>query len=148
MALLTHDEGKVRSKRILVFGSRDFNTRNNYLMFVEIMDEYLKIHGLLKSTDWCFVSGGAKGPDAFIIYYAKKKGYDWIEYIPEWTVNGKTDLGAGYKRNAEMSLVATHAVGFWNLISKGTRDMFQLCQKKKIDTLLIHTRYAGKMNHE
>ena len=47
----------------------------------------------------------------------------------QWQKNGKTDKGAGFKRNAEMAQFADGLLAFHNGVSKGTANMISVMRK-------------------
>lgn len=100
--------------RVIVFGSRSFN---DYQLLAHKLDCILA-----NSTDIAIISGSAKGPDQLGEEYAIENGHGLIRVPALWDVYDKK---AGFKRNDEMLDIATHAIGFWDGQSRGTRDMIQ-----------------------
>lgn len=110
--------------RVVVAGSR---TYNNYREFSMILTDYLNT---LKdiSDDVVLISGKAsRGPDEMVIRYAEENGYECLLFPAQWNELGRS---AGYLRNQEMANVCTHALIFWDGMSKGTKHMIDICRKR------------------
>jgi len=113
--------------KLVVFGSRTFN---DYNLLKERLDHYLqKVDNMV-----VIVSGKAKGADTLGEKYATEKGFKIKEYPADWDRDGKS---AGYIRNEQMAKFATHAVGFWDGKSAGTKHMIDLCEKYGIITRIV-----------
>lgn len=111
--------------RVLVAGSRGFNS---YESFCDSLEGSIDLK--LMREDGCFISGCAKrGADAMIIRWCKENEILCREYPADWDALGKS---AGYVRNAQMAEVANEAVIFWDALSKGTKNMIDLCVRKSI----------------
>lgn len=72
------------------------------------------------------VEGEARGADIAGFRYAKKRGYDCVQFPADWNKYGKR---AGFIRNAEMygflkDKEHRSALLFWDGKSRGTRDNF------------------------
>lgn len=82
------------------------------------------------------ISGDAlDGPDAMAIHWAKVHGFKYARFPADWD---KFKKSAGYIRNVEMKQIATRAIVFWDLESKGSGHMFQVCNEdKSIQTTLV-----------
>ncbi len=123
---------------VLVAGSRSFN---NYVYFSREVEHRLAL--LLRNVpreDICFISGAAsRGADAMIIRWCKQNNYPCFKYPADWDNLGKK---AGYVRNIEMAKVTTHALLFWDRVSKGTRHMYRLIKAKRCEYVL----YGVKVN--
>jgi hypothetical protein len=112
--------------KVIIAGGRDFNDLN--LLFKnceEILKEYSEIE---------IVSGGARGADKMGEYYANKKEYQIKRFPAQWEKYGKS---AGYIRNKEMSEYGDLLIAFWDGSSKGTKNMIDLAESKKIPTHII-----------
>lgn len=106
--------------RICVAGSRSFHDSIKFDSHLKAYVEWLKGMGV---EQFAFISGGAKrGPDALIIEWARKHGYECFVMEADWKKYG---TAAGPIRNAEMSEVLTHLLAFWDGESKGTQDMVE-----------------------
>lgn len=109
--------------RIVVAGSRGFK---DYETFIENLELTLDLP-LLLAHEACFISGMASsGPDEMIVRYCKERQILCRECPADWDNLGKR---AGYVRNAEMAKLATHAIIFWDAISKGTAHMVKECKR-------------------
>lgn len=73
------------------------------------------------------VSGLAKGPDTIALEYAKKFNLPYKEFPADWNKHNKA---AGMIRNAEMAEYADRVLVFWDMKSKGTKNMLELAKKK------------------
>ena len=114
--------------RLVVAGSRTYNNTAEFSRFVR---EYLCRLGVTPESDIVFISGKArKGPDNMIIDWCRDNGYNWVEYPAEWKKDGQVNMGAGYERNIQMANVATHALIFWDGMSKGTMHMHSACMRR------------------
>ena len=114
---------------VIVAGSRSFN---NYSMLKEKLDYYLSVK-ISQGFKIHIVSGGAKGADILAEQYAKEKGYESLVFPADWN---RFDKSAGYKRNRQMhEFIAQFpyraCVCFWDGISHGTADNFNLCNEYK-----------------
>lgn len=99
-------------KRIAVIDSRKFN---DYTLLKAKLDHLLQNI----TEDIQIVSGGAIGADTLAIRYAKEKGYEWKEYLPEYDkYPGKI---APLKRNRVIMQNADMVVAFSNG-SSGTEN--------------------------
>lgn len=117
--------------RVCVFGSRSYN---NYQEFCSWLRDYVS---WLSAESLCFVSGAAKnGPDAMIIRWCKENNYPCYEYPADWDNDGKA---AGFIRNRKMRGVTTHALGFWDGVSRGTEEMIEGCMAVdiKLSTIIV-----------
>jgi hypothetical protein len=84
------------------------------------------------------ISGRAMGVDTFGEAWARKRNFPFVPFKALWD-----DLGhrAGYLRNKQMALAATHAVIVWDGKSRGAEHMINLCRKYEIPVWL-RTVYA------
>jgi YspA, cpYpsA-related SLOG family len=120
-------------KRVIVAGSRSYN---DYEHFCKVLDKYLKYLG---TESLVFISGAAKrGPDEMIIRWCRDKPFECVEIPAQWDALG---MRAGYVRNAEMAKLATHALVFWDGVSKGSKNMIDLAMKQtpKVLTHVVKT---------
>ena len=108
---------------ILIAGGRDFQS---YPLLESVCDHLLKRLEKEKASIQ-INSGLARGVDTLGCQYAKNRGYSILEFPANWNLFGKS---AGYLRNKEMAEVATHAIIFWDGLSKGTRNMIQILKQK------------------
>lgn len=111
-------------KRIAVIGSRGFS---NYEYFTEKL-EYL----IQNIPEFGFVSGG----DFLIKKYCKEKGYNLIEYFPEYDkYHGKV---APIKRNDIIVENSDMLIAFWDGKSKGTLYTINKAKDKQIPIRIIN----------
>ena len=113
--------------KLIIAGGRYFN---NYELLKEKVDYFLSN----ESGDIEIVSGKARGADSLGEKYAKEKGYTVKEFPAKWNEYGKR---AGYLRNEEMALYATHCVCFWDGKSKGTKHMIDLAKKSNLNLRVV-----------
>lgn len=113
--------------RLIVAGGREFN---DYELLKEKLDNLL----INNTDDVEIVSGKARGADSLGEKYAKEKGYTVKEFPAKWNEYGKR---AGYLRNEEMALYATHCVCFWDGKSKGTKHMIDLAKKSNLNLRVV-----------
>lgn len=101
---------------LVIFGSRDVYPTNEYITY------NLGIHvGLHPRQIDQLICGMANGADAGGRRWAKHfKHIEIIPFRPQWDKHGGN---AGMVRNAAMADVATHGLGFWNGLSRGTANM-------------------------
>ena len=103
--------------RLVIFGSRDFD---DYELLDEWVQSFIGVHG----TPDEIVSGTARGADQLGELWARENGVPVKRFPAEWDKYGNS---AGHRRNAVMAEYATHALGFWDGQSKGTKGMIALC---------------------
>lgn len=104
--------------RVCVAGSRSFH---DSIMFDTYLKAYVNWLLSLGIKQIAFISGGAKrGPDALIVEWARKHGYECFIFEADWDAHGKA---AGFMRNAKMREELTHLLAFWDGESKGTEEM-------------------------
>lgn len=106
--------------KTIIAGSRDIPKE-------ELITQWNKIPKEIRRSVTEVVSGGARGPDLFGEFLAKRCGMPIKRFIPEWNIHGKK---AGMLRNAQMALYADQAIIFWDGESKGTKHMIS-CMKSK-----------------
>lgn len=112
--------------KIIVAGSRTFK---DYELLCKKLDFYIGNH-----QDVEIVSGTAYGADKLGERYAISRGFE-IKYFPaNWKLYGKS---AGYRRNKEMAEYATHAVIFWDGVSKGSQHMIDLAKQAGLNTRVV-----------
>jgi len=116
--------------KLLIAGSRNFT---DLALLTEEVDSFLSDYRY-PDEEVEIVSGGARGADRLGERYAKGKGFPVKLFLPDWDSEGKS---AGVIRNGQMSNYATHAVIFWDGVSKGTADMVKRCKFKRIITKVV-----------
>ncbi len=111
--------------RIVVAGSRSYN---NFEEFAYMLERLLHERGYEKANS-VIISGDAwAGPDAMAIRFAIMHWWKFSKFTADWERHGR---GAGYIRNAEMKKVATDVYVFWDLVSRGSRNMLDISKKDK-----------------
>ena len=82
------------------------------------------------------VSGGAKGIDTCARKYAISHGIKLTEFLPEYSRYGR---GAPLKRNLKIIEYADVVIAFWDMQSKGTKNVIENCKKLnvKVDVHII-----------
>ena len=98
--------------KIAIIGSRNLTVNN--------IEDYLP-----KETT-CIISGGAKGIDTCAREFAKQKGLDLKEYLPDYKRYGKA---APLYRNVEIITVADFVIAFWDGKSRGTKYSIDKCEE-------------------
>ncbi|WP_211232682.1 DUF4326 domain-containing protein [Marinobacterium litorale] len=117
--------------RCVIAGSRDFN---DYALLEKEMVKYL--NQVAETTEQItIISGNARGADLLGERFAQEYGLKLERYPAEWDRYGKR---AGYLRNEHMANIVNHAVIFWDGISKGTKHMIDICDKKNIPGVVFN----------
>jgi hypothetical protein len=114
--------------KLIIAGGRDFN---DYNLLKEKLDHLLS---KLPNDDIEIVSGCARGTDSLGERYAKEKGIPVKQFPAKWGQYGKR---AGYLRNEEMALYATHCICFWDGESKGTKHMIDISKKQNLNLRIV-----------
>lgn len=113
--------------RLIIAGGRYFN---DYGLLKEKVDYFLSN----ESGHIEIVSGCARGADSLGERYAKEKGIPVKQFPAKWGQYGKR---AGYLRNEEMALYATHCICFWDGESKGTKHMIDISKKQNLNLRIV-----------
>lgn len=105
--------------KVIIAGTRTFS---DYAFMMERMDYFLQNaqHPIE------VVSGTAPGADRMGERYARERGYDITLFAPDWDQHGSA---AGPIRNEYMAAYATHAVIFWDGVSRGSFSMINLAKQ-------------------
>lgn len=111
--------------KIIIAGSRTFN---NYELLKQKLDFYIGEHKEIE-----IISGTARGADRLGERYAFERGLTLHRFPADWS-KGKS---AGYLRNEEMAKYGTHAVIFWDGISRGTKHMIDLAKEYKLNYRVV-----------
>lgn len=132
--------------RIVVFGSRtllDFD-----LVHQKVGDFIEQITGVpmgnMDKSQLQIVTGGQKsynkemnhyyGADYYGEQFAKIHGFEHILFPADWN---QYHLKAGPMRNTDMARYGNYGIGFWDGVSKGTRDMAHKAMMHFIETRII-----------
>jgi hypothetical protein len=113
--------------KVIVAGSRSFN---NYELLRDNLDHLL----VFKLPNVTIVSGTAKGADTLGEKYAVERNLELVEFPANWDKFGKS---AGYRRNVEMADFSDGCVVFWDGVSKGTKHMIDIAEKKGLQLKVI-----------
>lgn len=97
---------------ILICGSRSIKSLN--------ISHYIR-----PSSIGCVISGGAIGIDTIAEQWAKSNKIEFVAYLPNWKLYGKT---AGFVRNKEMVNACDIVFAFWDGKSKGTLHTINYAQ--------------------
>jgi hypothetical protein len=133
---IDYEEAPVSDASLVIFGSRSFTDYD--LMKSVILRTQLWKSGNVKSI----ISGKAPGADRLGERFAREFGLEIIERPAKWEdldASGaivktrqdgtKYNARAGHDRNEVMANEATHAIGFWDGRSPGTKGMLEYCAK-------------------
>jgi hypothetical protein len=104
--------------KLLIAGSRTINDRQ---LVYDCIDRWMQIN-----TPTVFVeeiiSGGARGPDSYGVWYAKNNHIPFRIFLPDWNKYGKQ---AGIRRNIEMGDIADELLAIYDGESRGTKHMIE-----------------------
>ena len=117
--------------KLIIAGKRDFN---DYSLLKNQVDNFIQDYNL-NVEEITIISGGASGADALGEKYAKENNFPCEVFKADWNKYGKA---AGPIRNARMAAVATHAIVFWDGISKGSLSMINEAKFKKLNLRVIY----------
>lgn len=117
-------------KKVIIAGSRDFETEEHYLQLESQMDQLILTFGLPDEI----VSGAARGADRLGERYATANGIKITRFLPDWDRHPKR---AGFLRNQDMGNYADTLVAFWDGHSKGTRHMIEYAIKQGLEVVLV-----------
>ncbi len=109
--------------RLLIAGSRGLSPT-----IQDIDSAYSKFRGGTGSVKEV-ISGCARGVDLAGIAWANFYKISVARFPADWDKYGKS---AGYKRNVQMADRCTHALIFWDGVSKGTKSMIDLLKRAGI----------------
>lgn len=102
--------------RLIIAGGRDFK---DWRMFYQAAFAWIDEHDPNEENTIVF-SGMAEGADEMGYLWSEDRGIPRREFPADWDRYGRT---AGYRRNHQMAMEATHLLAFWDGQSKGTKDM-------------------------
>jgi hypothetical protein len=118
--------------KLCIYGSRDFS---DFDFLHEKATRFISEHNRDRDPV-IIISGHARGADKLGEEFAKLNDYGLIIMPADWNAYGKS---AGFRRNFDMVQKATHALGFWDGCSPGTRIMVELCRKFLPETSRCYT---------
>jgi len=119
-----------RFKKVIIAGSRTFETEEHYLMLQAQMDQLILTFGLPDEI----VSGTARGADRLGERYAFDNRIAVKRFPADWETHGKK---AGYIRNEDMGNYGDTLVAFWDQQSRGTKQMIEYAMKKGLEVVLV-----------
>lgn len=117
---------------IVIFGSRNYcRYQDTYGVWHydhdKILEAFALIETLIKDIpDPTFITGKAHGADMVGMYYAIRNNLPYREFIPDWDSEPRR---AGMIRNQQMRDVGDYFFGFWDGVSKGTKEMHTTLRK-------------------
>lgn len=116
-------------KHIGIVGSRDWKNKNQIKEYIDSISEKV-----------CIVSGGAKGVDSIAVQYAKEKGFEIKEYLPNIKeCKYKYEFTKEYyKRNQQIVDASDELVAFVTKSTGGTWDTIRKAEKKNIPIKIIY----------
>jgi len=129
-------------KYIAIVGSRDFS---DYEM---MKDRFITIEGgfekeIKNPSEYCIVSGGARGADKLAEKLAGELNINTLIFNADWETYGKK---AGYLRNQQIIEKADLVLAFWNSESKGTKHSIDLAIKHN-KPIYIYEYTIGKTRY-
>ena len=86
----------------------------------------LDLSQYLPSEVTCIVTGGAKGVDSIAAEYAREKGLELQEFLPDYQRYGR---GAPLKRNELIIAACDLVFAFWDGVSHGTKFTIEKARK-------------------
>lgn len=116
--------------KLIIAGSRSFT---NYSQLEYNVAQHIQVYNLLPEQV-TIISGGARGADTLGVTYARNRKMQLIIMPADWNYYGKK---AGYIRNKEMAMCATHCIVFWDGISKGSKHMIDIATQFKLQTKVV-----------
>jgi hypothetical protein len=111
--------------KVIIAGCRDFN---NYDLLKSKLDFYFSN---IEVTE--IVSGACSGADKLGERYALEHNIPVKQFPANWNLGRK----AGPLRNEEMASYADALVAFWDLESRGTKDMINRAEKHNLKIRVV-----------
>ena len=115
--------------KLLIAGSRSY--ANQLITVCRILDDLTGYGTCQAFTERLeediteVISGCASGVDHAAIVWADNHNIPCTKMPAKWSVDGKTDYMAGFKRNEEMAKLCDYAIIIWDKKSRGTADMMR-----------------------
>lgn len=122
--------------KILIAGSRNFDTPKLRLQVRSFIDLFKDIHGAVSLVTGCAKSGG----DLIAREIAEEMNVDVRVFVAEWDLLGKV---AGFRRNEEMidhimkSFPMCCLIACYDGSSRGTMNTIQLAKRFKIPRYVL-----------
>ena len=120
--------------KIIIAGLRKYD---NYDFFQSKLGKILKDYG---PSQLELVSGGATGIDTYAEIFAKQHQIPIKVFPANW---GKYGNAAGPIRNKQMADYVGSSgilIAFWNYHSRGTGNMIQIAEERKMTTIIVDIR--------
>jgi len=76
------------------------------------------------------ISGGARGVDTCARQYALSHGIEYVEYLPEYNIYGRS---APIKRNEKIIGHSDIVLAFWDGKTRGTKYVIDRCKKLGVE---------------
>lgn len=135
-------DNSIKEIRLIVAGSRYYTNKKVIENMIETIIAKLKQRHPFFTLH--IITGGARGVDTLAENYARTNGIKLSIYpvsSKDWATNGKV---AGPLRNARMAEAALEAaapylLAFWDMKSRGTKNMIDTANKKHIPTYIYDT---------
>ena len=117
--------------KVIIAGSRGIGPRTAAWLIASLIETHLKDIDITE-----VVSGTALGVDQGGELYAQRNSIPVLRFPANWDKHGKS---AGHIRNAEMAEHADALIAVWDGVSRGTRHMIDLAEKKGLVVKIINT---------
>lgn len=109
--------------KVAIVGSRSINRIN-------------RLADYLPPETTAIISGGARGVDTIAANFARQKGLDLIEFLPNYRSFGSS---APLVRNLEIIAAADLVLAFWDGRSRGTQFVVTHCRAKGVPVRLFRS---------
>jgi len=119
----------MKEYKLIVAGSRGWDDRQ--LAIQSIVDFQ---HKHCNGRHLHIISGTARGADQMGEEIAQLYHLPVTQMPANWSIFGRS---AGYRRNKEMALIADGALVLWDGESRGSKHMYDLALKHKLDVELV-----------
>lgn len=122
----------MKTNRVIIAGSRTVPEESD-----DLKQKVCLYLNNIDKKDLEIVSGGARGADKFGENWANSRNIPIKIFEADWDTWGKS---AGYKRNKQMALYATHLIAIVDLEveSRGTRHMIDLAKRYDLKIRVIY----------
>ncbi len=124
--------------KLIIAGGRNFNDYEllelEVILFLSDYNATKTIEdSTLISVDY-IISGGAMGADKLGERFAKEWSLPLVIKKADWNTHGKS---AGPIRNNQMADICSHAIIFWDGLSRGSKSMIDICIQRNIPHKVI-----------
>ena len=128
--------------KLLIAGSRSY--ANQLIRVVTLLDDLWSGRiedkntpaGMMYKEVEEVISGCASGIDHAGIVWAENHNIPVTKMPAKWSVNGKTNMRAGFERNEEMAKLCDYGIIIWDGKSRGTQDMMDRMRNHDKEFLL------------